>query len=75
MTVTGDSMIKYLRSENLPSKNYKVKTAAHPGLTTKDLIDYVKPVVRKKTYFLVIHTGTNDLTNGVNTIKEIRKIV
>ena len=23
----------------------------------------------------MIHTGTNDLTNGVNTMKEIRKIV
>ena len=48
MTVIGDSMIKYLRRENLSSKNYEVKIAAHPGSTTEDLIDYVKPVVRKK---------------------------
>ena len=76
VTFIGDSMIKYLRRENLSSKNYEVKIAAHPGSTTEDLIDYVKPVVRKKkTDFLVIHTGTNDLTNGVNTMKEIRKIV
>ena len=69
-------MIKYLRHENLSSKNYKVKIAAYPGLTTEDLIGYTKPVVRKKkTNFLVIHAGTNDLTNGVNTIKEIRKLV
>ena len=31
--------------------------------------------MRKKTDFLVIHTGTNDLTNSVNTMKEIRKLV
>ena len=74
VTVIGDS-IKYLRSENLSSKNYEVKIVEHPGSTTKDLIDYVKPIVRKKTHFSVIHSGTNDLTNGVNTIKEIRKIV
>ena len=48
VTVIGDSMIKYLRRENLSSKNYEVKIAAHPGSTTEDLIDYVKPVVRKK---------------------------
>ena len=48
MIVIGDSMIKYLRRENLSSKNYEVKIAAHPGSTTEDLIDYVKPVVRKK---------------------------
>ena len=75
VTVIGDSMIKYLRRENVSSKNYEVKVAAHPGSTTEDLIDYIKPVVRKKTDFLVIHTGTNDLTNGVNTMKEIRKLV
>ena len=75
VTVIGDSMIKYLRRENLSSKNYEVKIAAHPGSTTEDLIDYVKPVVRKKIDFLVIHTRTNDLMNGVNTMKEIRKLV
>ena len=32
-------------------------------------------VVRKKTNFLVIHNGTNDLTNSVNTMKEIKKLV
>ena len=68
-------MIKYLRRENLSSKNYEVKLAAHPGSITEDLIGYVKPVVRKqKTDFLVIHTGTNDLTNGVKAMKEIRNI-
>ena len=49
--------------------------AAHPGSTTEDLTDYIKPIVRKETDFLVIHTGTKDLTNGVNTMKEIIKLV
>ena len=62
-------MIKYLRRENLSSKNYGVKIAAHPRSTTEDLIDYIKPAVRKKTDFLVIYTGTNDLTNGFNIIE------
>ena len=51
VAVIGDSMIKYLRRENLSSKNYEVKIAAHPGSTTEDLIDYVKPVVRKNNRF------------------------
>ena len=33
VTIIGDSMIKYLRRENLSSKNYVVKTAAHLGST------------------------------------------
>ena len=75
VTAIGDSMMKYLRRENLTSKNYEVKIAAHPGSTTEDLIDDIKPVVRKNPNFLVIHSGTNNLTNGVNTMKEIRKLV
>ena len=51
MTAIGDSMIKYLGRENLSSKNYEVKIDAHSGSTTEDLIDYVKPVVRKKRFF------------------------
>ena len=31
--------------------------------------------MRKNSDFLVIYTGTNDLTKGVNTMKEIRKLV
>ena len=43
-------MIKYLRCENLSSKNYKVKIARHPVSATEALIDYIKRVV--KTNFL-----------------------
>ena len=48
VTVIGDWMIKYLRRENFSSNNYEVKIAAHPGSTTENLIDYVKPVAGKK---------------------------
>ena len=68
-------MIKYLRRDNLSSKNNDVKVDAHPGSTTLDMLDYIKPIVRRKRYVLVIHTGTNDLTNGVKTMKEVRQLV
>ena len=52
-----------------------MKVIAHPGSTTDDMLDYIKPVVRKKPDTLIFHTGTNDLTNGVNTMKKVRKLV
>ena len=67
-------MIKYLRRDNLSSKNNDVKVDAHPGSTTLDMLAYIKPIVRRKPDVLVIHTGTNDLTNGVNTMKEVRLV-
>ena len=60
VTVIGDSIIKYLRVEHLSSKNYEVKIAAHPGLTTEDLIDYVKPVVRKKQQLIFSDSHRNE---------------
>ena len=73
--VVGDSLVKYLRREELSSKNNNVKVITHPGSTTEEMLDYIKPIARRKPDTLIIHTGTNDLTNGVNTMKEVRKLV
>ena len=51
VTAIGDSMMKYLRRENLTSKNYEVKIAAHPGSTTEDLIDDINPLLGKTQIF------------------------
>ena len=74
VTVTGDSMIKYLRHDSLSSKNNDVKVDAHLGSTTLDMLDYIKLIVRRKPDVLVIHTGTNDPTNGVNTMREVGQL-
>lgn len=52
-----------------------VKVIGHSGSTTDDLLDYIKPIARKQPDILIIHTGTNDLINGVTTKKEVRKLV
>lgn len=74
LTIVGDSMIKYIRREDISSKQCNAKVVSHPGATTEDMLDYIKPLVRKKPDYLFIHTGTNDLTNGVNTMKKVKKL-
>ena len=71
--VADDLLVKYLQGEESSSKNVKVIT--HPGSTTKDILDYIKPIAGRKPDTLIIHTGTNDLTIGVNTMKKVRKLV
>ena len=68
-------MIKYLRRYNLFSKNNDVKVDAHSGSITVDMLDYIKPIVRRKPDVLVILTGTNDLKNGVNTMKKLDNLL
>ena len=40
------------------------------GVTTEDLIDYIRPTARKKTKMMVILSGTNGITNKVNTLQK-----
>ena len=47
----------------------------HPGSSTEDIIVYIKPIARKKPDTILLHVGTNDLTNGTNTMKYIQKCV
>ena len=65
--IIGDSMIKYVNGQEV-SRNNPVKMRSHPGATTDDFIDYVRPTVRKKSNLIIIHTGTNDIQNNINTI-------
>ena len=67
-------MIKHLTGPGISKKNY-IKIKTNPGATTEDIIDYIKPSIRKKPDFLLVHSGTNDLTNGINTMTKIWKIV
>ena len=41
ITVIGDSMGKFLRSDKMSSVNYAVNVMKHPGCTTDDMVDYV----------------------------------
>ena len=75
VTVIGDSMVKFVKSENLSDENYIANTRTNPGCTTKDIADYIKPIIRRKPGIILVHTGTNDLTHSVNTMSKVRKIV
>ena len=75
VTLVGDSMTKFVHREELSSKQSSVNVLIHPGSTTADMVDCIKPIVRRKPDALVIHTGTNDMTSGVNTLKYVRKLL
>ena len=53
------------------SKNDQVQVKKHPGATTDDIIDYIKPTIRQKPDMVIINSGTND----VNTMSRVQKVV
>ena len=57
------------------SRSSSVKTRSHPGATTENLIDYVRPIARKNPKMMVTHHGANYITNKVKTLQKIRKVI
>ena len=66
--VIGDSIIKYLRSDELSSSDKSISIMKHPGCSSEGMVDSVKPAARMKPDKLIIHVGTNDLTKGINPL-------
>ena len=73
--VVGDSVTKFLRSDELSTSERLVTVMKHPGCSTEDMADYIKSIARKKPDTILLHVGTNDLTKGINTMKNVRKCV
>ena len=55
----GNSMIKYVNGCDI-SCSHTVQVGPNPGASTHDLMDYVKPAMRKKLKALVVHAGTKN---------------
>ena len=73
--VVGHSIRKFLRFDELSTSERSVTAMKHPGCSTEDMTDYIKPIARKKPDTILLHVGTNDLTKGINTMKNVRKCV
>ena len=74
IVITGDSMIKYMNGRGI-SRSNSFKIRSHPIGTTKDLIDIVRATAPPPKKMMVIHSGINDITNKVNTLQKIRKVI
>ena len=47
----------------------------HQSEDSIDLLDHIKPSLRKATRQIIIHAGTNDISNNTNYLKKDKKIV
>ena len=47
----------------------------YPGASSIDIIDHLKASLRKVSDETFIHAGTNDITNNINCLSNVKKIV
>ena len=71
--VVGNSITNVLRTDELPTSERSFIVMKHPGCSTEDMIVGINSIARKKTDTILLHGGTNDLTKGINTMKNIRR--
>ena len=57
------------------SRGDSVKIRPHPGASTENLTDHIKPAIRKNPDIVAIHTGINDLQNNCNIVKKAKQLV
>ena len=57
------------------AKNHNVTARANPGATTRDILDHIKPALRKKPNVIMIHCWSNNLTSQEKTIENMHELV
>ena len=73
--VIGDSIVSGLDQSTFSGSPYNVKIHPESGSTSWDMLHYMTPRICKKPSVAILHVGTNDITNGVNTVDNLKSIV
>ena len=76
IAIVGDSILNGIHEEGL-QKAHNVRVKPHSGATTTDIVDYLKPVIRKKPDCMIKHAATNDLTSKeeIDTLANFNTII
>ena len=74
VVVTGDSVLHGINERGL-SKHQNVKIQNFPGGTTETILDKVETLVAEKPDCIIIHAGTNDIMNGINSLNSVKKFL
>ena len=60
VAIIGDSMVLSSKEELLSNKKHQVKVRRCRGATVEDMFDYVKPILKRKPDYVVLHVGFNN---------------
>ena len=71
--IIGDSMLGGIW--NWSRENHVVKIHEYGGATSEDMNDMVQIALRRNPAALIIHSGTNDFEQKMNTKNELKKVI
>ena len=74
IVLTGDSIVNGISEKGL-SVNQEVKTVNFSGGTSGKILEKPDDIIKEKPDDLIVHVGTNDITNNVNVKKSSIKFL
>ena len=74
VVIIDDSVFSNINSPEL-SKSKKVDVLNFPGATSADVVTKIDDVLNKKPASLIVHVGRNDLTNDINLLSNVKKLL
>ena len=74
IVVTGDSVPNGVNEKGL-LKLHNVKVKNYAGATSEGILDKIDDLLKVKPDCLLVHVGTNGLTNNVNLLSSVKKMV
>ena len=57
------------------SKSKEVDVLNFPGATSADVLRKLDDILNKKPASLIVHAGTNDLTNDMNLLSNVKRLL
>ena len=74
--IAGESMVNSIEERRMNKTNqFHIKACRYPGAYPIDIIDNLKASLRKAPDEIMIHAGTNPITNNVNYLTNVKKIL
>ena len=74
VVVAGDSFLNGINEKGL-SRDHQVMVKNFPGGTPEKILGQIEDLVADKPDCIIIHAGMNDITNGINSLNSVKKIV
>ena len=57
------------------SVKHKLKIVDFPCVTSEKILQKLDVIIKEQPDNLIVHVGTNDLTNNVNLLANVKKIL
>ena len=73
MVLAGESMVNSISEKGL-SLNCKVKLVNFPGGTSEKILEKLNGKIQEQSDDLIVQVETNNLTNNVNILTNVKKI-